>query len=105
MQMETKMNTVGYTVTTGSDQAIPVTGFSWLPTAVENVYITYGAADNQEKYFTSLKGAFQEEGTAGVELVINSVTFTGTQVDVSIRNGHSATSYIEQVIVTAIRTG
>lgn len=99
MQMETKQNTTGYTVAAGADQSIPVTGFSWDPTAALVVQVVYGAIDNQERYNISYPGTM--EGTTAV--VINSIICTTTEITVGIRNGAGSIIYVEQVIVTAVR--
>ena len=105
MRYETKQNTTEYTVLTTADQVIIVTGFSFTPTAVLVAYVTYGVADNTERYYTSFGGGQQMFGLVNTnELIINSITFdtVNDEVDLSIRNASANTLYIEQVIVTAV---
>ena len=104
MQVETKQNTTGYAVTTGADQVIPVTGFSFTPKAVWSAMVVYGAADNTEHMQVSFPGTVRQVDSAVfVSVVINGITFdtVNDEVDISIRNGEGTTIYVEQVIVTA----
>ncbi len=104
MQVETKINTTGYTIPTAGSTVVNITGFSWTPDAILNYEVSYGTTDNIPFHKIGY-GTTYDVFAAGTVLVVSNIAFTSGQVAMTL-TAKSTTDvrYIEYVMVTAAKT-
>jgi hypothetical protein len=102
LQIETKSMVSPESVANGSSAQFDVSGFSFNPVAVLNIYIAYSQTSGVAQHVVQLGGGpDRTDGTTSC-MAISEITMGTNKITLSVRNQTGATQYVNKVFVTAV---